>query len=308
MIRKSALLLLALGMLFVFPQAAGAAQTSATTETYDIPATMDWRKGNQSSIACYAFGLATWPEQENAISWEVTYKWNGDPRSKTTSPPFDDERLNTAQFGNATPPAGSHWIVIGEGYKAGAPGFPTPDCSDSLAFQQAAISDVKVTVTVEVEEKKKCRAITERDRRMERKLHSARKGKRREKRQTRSANNRVKRAERRVENLEDSGNAKKLAQARQEQQAAQQAARIQQRELAEANKIYSQQVVKTKKNLNTKVIELIRTDREFKELQKRREDAKSKPKAKKLTKQLKAKKKKIARIEGQLPGTCPISD
>ena len=125
-------LLFVLGLMSVTAPAAG-----AKTETVEVPATMDWRKGNQSSVACYAFGLATWPEQKNAISWEVTYKWNGDPRSKTTSPPFDDERLNIAQFGNATPPAGSHWIVITEGYKAGLPGFgPTPDCSDPWPYNR----------------------------------------------------------------------------------------------------------------------------------------------------------------------------
>ena len=211
LIRKSVLLLLALGMLFVFPQAAGAAQTSATTETYDIPATMDWRKGNQSSVACYAFGLATWPEQKNAISWQVTYKWNGDPRSKTTSPPFDDERLNTAQFGNATPPAGSHWIVISEGYKAGLPGFPTPDCSDSLAFQQGAIGDVKVTVTVEAEEKDKCRAITDRDRRLERRVHNAREGKKRAKKRLRAAKKRLSKAEQLLSDYEKYDRPRKVA-------------------------------------------------------------------------------------------------
>jgi hypothetical protein len=161
--------LLALGMLFIFPQAAGAAQTSAATETYEVPATMDFLKGNQSTYQCYALGVAIWPEQENAISWKITYKWNGDPRTgPAASPPFDDERLNNPKFENATPPAGSHWMVITEGYKAGIEGMgPTPDCSDSEAVQKAAVSDVKVTVTVEVEEKNKCTAITNRDRRLE---------------------------------------------------------------------------------------------------------------------------------------------
>ena len=237
MIRKSVLLLLALGMLFVFPQAAGAAQTSATTETYDIPATMDWRKGNQSSVACYAFGLATWPEQKNAISWQVTYKWNGDPRSKTTSPPFDDERLNTAQFGNATPPAGSHWIVISEGYKAGLPGFPTPDCSDSLAFQQGAIGDVKVTVTVEAEEKDKCRAITDRDRRLERRVHNAREGKRRQKKKTVAAKKRLNKVVFGIPEIKESGTAKELARAKRERRVRERAYLKERQELAIARQL-----------------------------------------------------------------------
>ncbi len=75
---------------------------------------------------------------------------------------------------------------------------PTPDCSDGLAAQQAAISDVKLTVTVEVEEKDKCRAITDRDRRLERRVHNARKGKRREKKRVRAAKRRLNNAEGRV--------------------------------------------------------------------------------------------------------------
>jgi hypothetical protein len=175
-IRTSLPFLLALGALNIFPQVAGAAET---TETYEIPVTMDYRERNYSDSQCYAIGLATWPEQENAISWKITWKWNGDPRSKTTRPPFDDERFNIATYENATPPAGSHWVVISEGYKSGIENIPIPNCSDALAFQQAGISDVKVEVTVRVEDRSECEALEKRSKRVERKIRSARDGLRR---------------------------------------------------------------------------------------------------------------------------------
>ncbi len=132
-----------LALLVIAPRA------SAETKEIEVPATMQWFLGNGSPFQCYSVGMASWPEQEDAVGWVVHYKWNGDPRERPVSPPFDDETLDRDPY-NATPGKGRHWHLLTGGYGSHAnPNWPPPDCSEIQSNQKAALSDVKLVITVE---------------------------------------------------------------------------------------------------------------------------------------------------------------
>lgn len=96
---------------------------------------------------CGTISIVQWSDSddEGATSWTVHYSWNGDPRSYSSSPPFDDSfNLHGSTF---TVPAGSHWDTIGGGSHAS--NFTgDADCSDKPGIYTSALSNPYVVVNI----------------------------------------------------------------------------------------------------------------------------------------------------------------
>ncbi|MEZ5078663.1 MAG: hypothetical protein R2725_14615 [Solirubrobacterales bacterium] len=115
--------------------------------TEEVPVSMDWRIGytDESHSTCASWGLATWREQKGAIAWELLYDFNGQPRSKTLTPPFGDEAF--VKYG-WRPAPGTHWY--GLSYSGRSPGAGKPvTCDDFPPKQMAFYSNIRIRITTE---------------------------------------------------------------------------------------------------------------------------------------------------------------
>lgn len=96
---------------------------------------------------CGTISLVQWSDadDEGATAWTVHYTWDGDPRSYTTSPPFDDTfSLHGTEF---TVPGNSHWDTIGGGSHHSTVNG-TADCSDKPDIYTEALSNPYVVVRI----------------------------------------------------------------------------------------------------------------------------------------------------------------
>lgn len=124
-----------------------AAPARAEEVTEEVPVSMDWRIGytNESHSTCASWGLATWREQKGAIAWELLYDFNGQPRSKTLSPPFSDEDF--LRFGWQPAPQ-THWYGLSYSGRSSGAGNPVT-CDDFPAKQMAFYSNLRIRITTE---------------------------------------------------------------------------------------------------------------------------------------------------------------
>lgn len=130
-------------------------ENASAAKTVEVPVTMDWRIGYNGVATCASWGLATWPEQEGAIGWELHYHFSppnpafAGERSKRLSPPFDDEEFD--QFG-WKPGKGTHWDGLSYSGRSSGAGNPV-SCGDLQARQKALYSNVRIEITLEEDAK-----------------------------------------------------------------------------------------------------------------------------------------------------------
>lgn len=131
-----------LAMFVLLLLAAAPAQADVTKI---VNVTMDWRIGKPTGkdSTCASFGIAAWPAQKGATSWEILYNFNGEPRSEPLFPPFDDD-----EFGNYgwAPAKGVHWHSLTYSGSSSFGGNPVT-CDENQANQKALYSNARLRVT-----------------------------------------------------------------------------------------------------------------------------------------------------------------
>lgn len=227
--RRLAVVACAFGLLFALTA------SSAAAKVIDVPGTAVFRAGNNGPPNCTARVYIQWPEQENAQAWELEYEYlrgTGDHLTEKTvrlSPPFDD--APDSKYGWA-PPAGHHWHY--HTYRSTSAPGKTVKCDGYEAEMLARV--ISATVHVTVPDGPSCSALEARERRLQRRLRTARKGGRRARNRFMAAQKRVRVANRRLRRSRAAGPRSLILRTEEAKQRAVQARGIQRRVMRDTRK------------------------------------------------------------------------
>jgi hypothetical protein len=161
---------------------------------------------NAPSRLYRTFPVFVLPAQENAQAWRLDYEYLKGTADVLThqevnlSPPFSDDYKADMGW---VPPADHHWYYHTYRSKS-APG-KTVECESLEAEMLARVISATVFITVPDDDASRCSALEARERRLQRRLKTARKGEARARNRLKAARKRVRVANRRLKKKRASG-------------------------------------------------------------------------------------------------------